>query len=114
MLESDDIALTNHVLVGECLSALLPERTDLPDEIYLVETEVKSWTVHCMKLGYRALARGALGRAGDVRCGRGTGLVWRSRTGSIQPVFRATCERRADDRSIGRLRSGCAGHIFGE
>ena len=50
VLESDDIALTNHVLVGECLSALLPERTDLPDEIYLVETEVKSWTVRCMKL----------------------------------------------------------------
>ena len=50
VLESDDIALTNHVLVGECLAALLPERTDLPDEIYLVETEVKSWTVRCMKL----------------------------------------------------------------
>ena len=32
MLESDDIALSNHVLVGECLAALLPERTDLPDE----------------------------------------------------------------------------------
>ena len=50
MLESDDIALTNHVLVGECLAAVLPERTDLPDEIYLVETEVKTWTVRCMKL----------------------------------------------------------------
>ena len=50
VLESDDIALTNHVLVGECLAALLPERTDLPDEIYLVETEVKSWEVRCMKL----------------------------------------------------------------
>ena len=50
VLESDDIALTNHVLVGERLAALLPERTDQPDEIYLVETEVKSWAVHCMKL----------------------------------------------------------------
>ena len=50
MLESDDIALMSHVLVGERLVALLPERTDLPDEIYLVETEVKSWTVRCMKL----------------------------------------------------------------
>ena len=49
VLESDDIALTNHVLVGECLAALLPERTDLPDEIYFVETEGKSWTVRCMK-----------------------------------------------------------------
>ena len=50
VLESDDIAHTNHLLVGECLAALLSERTDLPDEIYLVETEVKSWTVRCMKL----------------------------------------------------------------
>ncbi|MCY4589625.1 MAG: hypothetical protein OXE86_03465 [Alphaproteobacteria bacterium] len=50
VLESDDIALTNHVHVGECLAVLMPERTDLPDEIYLVETEVKSWTVLCMKL----------------------------------------------------------------
>ena len=49
-LESGAIALTDHVLVGECLSALLPERTDLPDEIYLVETQVNSWTVRCMKL----------------------------------------------------------------
>ena len=51
VLESDDIALTNHVLVGECLAALLPERTDLPDEINLVETEVDPWIVHCMKFG---------------------------------------------------------------
>ena len=51
MLESDDIALTNHVLVGECLVGLMAEREDLPDEIYLVETQVKdSWLVHRMKL----------------------------------------------------------------
>ena len=50
VLESNDFALTNHVLVGECLSALLPERTDLPDEIYFVETDVNPWTVFCMKL----------------------------------------------------------------
>ena len=50
VLESDDIALTDHVLVGECLNALLPERADLPDEIYLVETEINPWAVHCMKL----------------------------------------------------------------
>ena len=41
VLESDDITLTDHVAVGECLAGLLSERTDLPDEIYLVETEVK-------------------------------------------------------------------------
>jgi hypothetical protein len=49
VLESDDIALTSHVLVGECLAALMPERTDLPDEIWLVETGMTSWTA-CMKL----------------------------------------------------------------
>ena len=55
---------------------------------------------------------------GDRRTGsgrrQGNGLVWRSRTGSIQPVFRATCEGLADDRSIERLRGGCAGRIFRE
>ena len=70
VLESNDIALTNHDLVGECLAVLLPERTDLPDEIYLVETEVKSWTVHCHEARHRVLARGALSRADGVPCGR--------------------------------------------
>jgi len=50
VLESDDIALTDHVLVGECLAALLPEYPDLPDEIHLVETDIDPWTVRCMKL----------------------------------------------------------------
>ena len=45
------ISLTRTIFPSEeCLAALLPERTDLPDEIYLVETEAKSWTVRCMKL----------------------------------------------------------------
>ena len=30
-------AFANHVLFGECLAALPPERTDLSDEIYLVD-----------------------------------------------------------------------------
>ena len=50
VLEDNDISHMNHVLVGECLAALMPERKDLPDEIYLVETGVQSWAVHCMKL----------------------------------------------------------------
>ncbi len=50
VLESDDLALTNHVLVGEPLVRLLAECADLPDEIYLVETDLDPWTVHCMKL----------------------------------------------------------------
>ena len=45
MLESDDIALTNSDAVGEQLRPLLKDRTDLPDEIYLVESdrEVTKW-----------------------------------------------------------------------
>ena len=50
VLESDDLALTNHVLVGEPLVRLLAECAGLPDEIYLVETDLDPWTVHCMKL----------------------------------------------------------------
>ena len=50
VLESDDVVLTDPFLVGEHLATLLSERTDLPDEIYLVETETESWTVRCMKL----------------------------------------------------------------
>ena len=50
VLESDDLALTNHVLVGEQLVRLPAEWADLPDEIYLVETDLDPWTVHCMKL----------------------------------------------------------------
>lgn len=50
VLESDDLALTNHVLVGEPLVRLLAECADLPDEVYLVETDLDPWTVHCMKL----------------------------------------------------------------
>lgn len=50
VLESADFALTNDTLVGESLSALLPDRTDLPDEIYFVETDGDPWAVFCMKL----------------------------------------------------------------
>ena len=51
VLESDDLAMTDHVLVGEALASMLAERSDLPDEIYLVETDLNPWwTVRCMKL----------------------------------------------------------------
>jgi hypothetical protein len=49
VLEDDDIALSNHVLVGNGLAAVSKERNDLPDEIYLVETSVTPWRVWCMK-----------------------------------------------------------------
>ena len=51
VLESDDIALTNQLLVRMALVDLLDERPDVPDEIYLVETETRSWAVYPMKVG---------------------------------------------------------------
>lgn len=49
ILEDSDMALTNHALVGAQLVDLLAERSDMPDEIYLVETSLDRWTVYPMK-----------------------------------------------------------------
>ena len=49
VLEDNDIALTNHVLVGDQLARLLEERADVPDEIYLVATGLEEWEVRPMK-----------------------------------------------------------------
>ena len=43
VLEDDDIANSNSVVVREALNRVAEERTDLPDEIYLVETKVNTW-----------------------------------------------------------------------
>ena len=51
VLASDDIALTNEGLVRMRLAELLGERSDVPDEIHLVETETRSWAVYPMKVG---------------------------------------------------------------
>jgi hypothetical protein len=45
ILENNDIALTNHVVVGDSVRALLKGRHDVPDEIFLVDTCVDDWTV---------------------------------------------------------------------
>jgi hypothetical protein len=46
VLEDDDIALTNEVLIGDALQELLLGRADIPDQIYLVETCIDAfWTV---------------------------------------------------------------------
>ena len=45
------MALTNQLLVRMRLAELLSERSDVPDEIYLVETETRSWAVYPMKVG---------------------------------------------------------------
>ncbi len=49
VLEDNDIALSNHVLIEDGLAGLLEERADLPDEIYLVESSVKTWGVRIIK-----------------------------------------------------------------
>ncbi len=49
VLEDNDIALSNYVLIGDGLVSLLEEFTNLPDEIYLVETSVNTWSVRLLK-----------------------------------------------------------------
>ena len=41
---------SNYVLIGDALAGLLEERSDLPDEIYLVETATDRWAVRLMKI----------------------------------------------------------------
>jgi len=45
ILEDQDIALSNPVLVRECVESLMNQRNDWPDEIHLVETSTKRWYV---------------------------------------------------------------------
>ena len=51
VLESDDVALSNDVVVAEKIPGLLADRSDVPDEIYLVETEIDTWWVRPIKCG---------------------------------------------------------------
>ena len=55
VLESDDIALTDQSSVRALLPDLLAKRSDVPDEIYLVVTQVDSWLVYPMKVGDEVL-----------------------------------------------------------
>ena len=49
VLESGDSALTRFDHIGNLLSRLLAERTNAPDEIYLVETHTNPWWVYLIK-----------------------------------------------------------------
>ena len=49
VMESDDIALSNHVVTGEALLNALEGRMDTADEIYLVETLADPWIVRTLK-----------------------------------------------------------------
>lgn len=51
ILESNDIALSNHVVICEALLALGREREWLPEYIYVVETENEPWLICPFKEG---------------------------------------------------------------
>jgi len=51
VLEEDDIASTNHVLVIEALSKALVGLTDRPEEIYLMSTATNSWSLWPLLIG---------------------------------------------------------------
>ena len=57
VLETDDIALSNHVIIGEALLKALEGYTDAADEIYLVETQLEPWIVRRMKHGVSAVPK---------------------------------------------------------
>ena len=48
VLESSDLPLSNAVLIREVLAPALDERQDVPDEVYLVETESDHWFVYLL------------------------------------------------------------------
>lgn len=51
IFESDDVALTNHIVIAEALETSSQGRNDLPDEVYFVSTQVEPWTVWTLKCG---------------------------------------------------------------
>jgi len=52
ILESDDMALANHAVIAQAVILELSDRkVDLPDEVYLIETEIKPWEVWILKEG---------------------------------------------------------------
>ena len=51
VLESNDLPLSNSVLIHEALVPALDEREDVPDEVYLVETISHVWFVYPLVVG---------------------------------------------------------------
>jgi hypothetical protein len=45
ILENNDIALTNQIVVGDSVRSLLKGRNDVPDEVFLVDTCLDGWTI---------------------------------------------------------------------
>ena len=48
VLEMRDIALSNHVLIGQALEAELEGRSDQPEVVYLVDTTIPTWTARAL------------------------------------------------------------------
>lgn len=48
ILENRDIAVTNHIIVGDVLAELLRNRTEIPDEVFFVDAALETWTVMSM------------------------------------------------------------------
>ena len=60
VLELDDISLGSHISVGQALVEELNSRNDVPDEIYLVRSELDEWVVWVLKDGedlFRGVAK---------------------------------------------------------
>ncbi|MHC4297416.1 MAG: hypothetical protein ACYS7Y_08960, partial [Planctomycetota bacterium] len=51
LLESDDMSLGNCWATGQATADEMATRNDLPDEVYLVETDIEPWTVWILKDG---------------------------------------------------------------
>jgi len=51
LLEADDISLGNHLQINKALTDELSSRNDVPDDIYLVSTELEEWCVWILKEG---------------------------------------------------------------
>jgi hypothetical protein len=49
VLENGDIALSNHIVILEAAEAALADRSDEPDELWLVDTTIETeWTAWCL------------------------------------------------------------------
>jgi hypothetical protein len=49
VLEDADLSLSNHAAVADAFEAKSVGRTDLPDEVYLIDTKSSPWTVSQLK-----------------------------------------------------------------
>ena len=55
VLESNDISLGNHIDIADAVTKELSQRgDDVPDEVYLVETDGEPWTVWILKEGEKS------------------------------------------------------------